>query len=109
MLSKKEEIDLVEAVVSGDKSATETFYYAYKNLIFSTIHKCNQTSDNPEDLLQNVFLRLLDKDCHRIKQWRKEAKFSTYLVLITKNYLKDEARKRRPQMIEIENIDENRI
>ena len=75
------DIELMLRTKSGDDSAfSELMRRHYKGVV-NYIYRFTNTRDNSEDLAQEVFLRIY----RSAKQYRPEAKFSTWLYKIATN------------------------
>jgi RNA polymerase sigma factor (sigma-70 family) len=102
-LDREEEQNHINQVILRDPDAVRTFVAQYKNLFYSTINGFSFVARSEvDDYFSAFFVRLFEDDCRRLTLWNRDCKLSTYLVTILKNYLKDENRKTRPIMENIE-------
>ncbi|MAJ45268.1 MAG: hypothetical protein CMF96_11080 [Candidatus Marinimicrobia bacterium] len=78
--------NLIQKVLIGDKSATLKFIKLAEPFVWGALLKYEQLSgEEREDLFQEIFLKLFNKNNKRIKMWKEKSKFSTYLYMITIN------------------------
>lgn len=87
--------ELLDKVFEGDRNAITTFFETYRRLVYGVILKSQFDQSNADDLFQEFFKRLMENDWRRLRGWNAESRLSTYLVSILKNYLIDEARKKK--------------
>ena len=87
--------ELMEHYLAGDARSFQTLMERYGSRIYNFIVR--QTGDRQlaEDLVQDVFLRLV----HSAGSFRKQAKFSTWLYTIARNLCIDHGRKARHRRI----------
>ncbi|NIS08784.1 MAG: sigma-70 family RNA polymerase sigma factor, partial [Candidatus Dadabacteria bacterium] len=75
------DIDLILRVQSGDDSAFSEILKRYYNKILNYVYRYTNNRETSEDLTQEIFMRV-----HRsVKNYRPEAKFSTWLYKIATN------------------------
>ena len=75
------DIDLILRVKSGDDSAFSEILKRYYNKILNYVYRYTNNRETSEDLTQEIFMRV-----HRsVKNYRPEAKFSTWLYKIATN------------------------
>ncbi len=86
-----DELELIERLKNGDEEAMREIMRIYKNRIFNFILRIVKDRDKALDLTQEVFIRAY----FRIKSFRKNAKFSTWLFTIASNLSRSELRKRK--------------
>jgi RNA polymerase sigma-70 factor (ECF subfamily) len=94
-LHKPSEIELVRAVVVGDKAAYAVLYDRYAPLVRAICHDDTQNRTDAEDLAQDVFLRAYQ----RLAELRKPESFGPWLIGIARRrcleWRRQEARERR--------------
>jgi len=73
----------------GDPAAFEVLLQRYRRPLYNFILRSVRERDRAEDLLQDVFLRVLQ----RSSEFKGEAKFSTWLYTIARNLCIDTSRK----------------
>jgi RNA polymerase sigma-70 factor (ECF subfamily) len=88
-MTTPEDIELVEKAAAGDSSAFETLVNRHYTLVYRVAYKWCGVKENAEDITQEVFCKLASK----IKNFRGEADFKTWLYRVTVNTTKDFFRK----------------
>jgi len=81
--------DLLARFTEGDTTAFEVLLERYQRPIYNFILRSVRDPARAEDLLQDVFLRVIQ----RAEDFRGQAKFSTWLYTITRNLCIDTSRK----------------
>jgi RNA polymerase sigma-70 factor (ECF subfamily) len=90
----KESIDLrtIAACQQGDRAALRVLFEEYKDRVYSiAIYSMSGDEMAAADITQQVFLKLMT----RIKQFRGDSEFTTWLYRLVINTCHDEHRKRR--------------
>ena len=75
------ERDIVAKAREGDVAAFHDLYEAYRRPVFTFICRMTGSREDSEDLLQDVFV----KAYRRLKSFRGDSDFSTWLFSIAKN------------------------
>jgi len=81
--------DLMQRYGRGDVRAFEILLERHRKPIFNFLLRSTRRPDTAEDLLQEVFLRVVRK----AGTYRRQAKFTTWLYTIARNLSIDHARK----------------
>lgn len=81
---------LIAAAREGDYSAFERLYELHRNTVYRFAYQMTQSQDEAEDITQEAFVRAF-QNLHR---FRKEARFTTWILRITTNLCTDKARMR---------------
>jgi RNA polymerase sigma-70 factor (ECF subfamily) len=84
---------LLAAYRSGDVRAFEKLLARYEKPIWSFLRRFVRDAEAAEDLLQEVFLRVVREKQQSGPAWKGEAKFSTWLYTIARNLCIDRARR----------------
>ena len=84
---------LLAAYRGGDVRAFETLLARYEKPIWSFLRRFVRDAEAAEDLLQEVFLRVVRDAQDSGPAWKGEAKFSTWLYTIARNLCIDRARR----------------
>ncbi|MBI4558096.1 MAG: sigma-70 family RNA polymerase sigma factor [Candidatus Hydrogenedentes bacterium] len=96
-ISMEEEKALVLACVNGDAAVWNEFVRRYERFIRATAAatriRYRAYQCEVPDLTGYVYEKLLEDRCRRLRAWRNESKFSTYLVQVTKNLCLDYIKK----------------
>jgi RNA polymerase sigma factor (sigma-70 family) len=97
-LFKEEPQVIARGMIEGDRKAYETFVKSYKPLIYRECFRFCRDSDKAEDHLNEVLIRALIS----IESYNPDmASMDTWIVSITKNYLRNVIRdeKRRVELV----------
>jgi len=86
-----EEKDLVKASLDGDKRAFGEIVNRYQKMVARTVKGMLGDSVFAEDIGQDVFINLF----HSLKEFRGDAKLSTYIQRIAVNLTLNEIKKRK--------------
>ena len=84
---------LLAAYRGGDVRAFEKLLARYEKPIWSFLRRFVRDAEAAEDLLQEVFLRVVRDAQDSGPAWKAEAKFSTWLYTIARNLCVDRARR----------------
>lgn len=90
--------ELIQEVLFDNRNAVLSFLKLTEPLVWGSLHSYNQlNTEEKEDLFQNIFIKLFEKDKKRIRMWKQKSKFTSYLYMIVVNtvldYLKSAGRK----------------
>ncbi len=88
---QQEELELLRRCQEGDLKSFAQIIDRYKQKIFGMIYRWVGEKQISEDLAQEVFLKLY----RELKNYRGEAKFSTWLYQVTLNCCRDHWRKQQ--------------
>ena len=75
------DIELIERLQTGDVEAFDILYEKYSGKLYAFGLKYLRSTDDAEELVQSVFLKLWEKH----KNLRKESSFKSYLFTIAYN------------------------
>ena len=84
-----QDTDLLRQYVAGDPEAFLVLFHRYRKPVYSFIVRTVQDRNTAEDLLQDVFMRVIQ----RAEDFRGESKFTTWLYTIARNLCIDQLRK----------------
>lgn len=97
--TNEDESALVRACVSGGTEPWERFVARYSRLIAATARavgeQCIGRHYDADDLAGTVYEKLLEDGCRRLRAWRGQSRFSTYLVQVTRNLCIDAVRRQK--------------
>lgn len=79
------DIELVRRAVGGESAAFESLVNRHYTLVYRVAYKWCGIKENAEDVTQEVFVKLAS----RIKNYRGESDFKTWLYRVTVNTSKD--------------------
>src|SRR5205085_7328409 len=85
-----EDIRLMKLVGAGDMAAFEQVVERHQRLVIGTVGRMLGTNSDAEDIAQQVFVRVWKN----AKRYEPRAKFTTWLLKITRNLVFNELRRR---------------
>ena len=84
------EHELIAACIEGIPDAWTQFKEQYQRLIRAVIVRTTRVDESTvDDLEALVYQKMLEDRCRRLTAWRGRARFSTYLVQVTRNLVLD--------------------
>jgi RNA polymerase sigma-70 factor (ECF subfamily) len=95
---KEDEPSLVAAAKSGDISAFETLVGRYERKIFRLTQNITQNKEDAEDAMQEAFLKAFE----HLGEFQGNSRFYTWLVRIAVNQALMKLRKRRPNLVSLD-------
>jgi len=93
--SEDQDFILIRAYIDGDEAAFEKLLLLHKDKVRNLIFLTLGDSEFVDDIIQDVFISVY----HKIKEFRFESKFTTWLYRITVNKCRDYLRKKRVRSI----------
>jgi len=81
-LNHLEDKEFIEALILQDEDAFNRFFKYYQPLVYSIVHAIVGQSSEIEDLVQEVFLKVLKGIVH----FRGESRLSTWIYSIARNH-----------------------
>ena len=90
--------EIIGRVISGDVSAYASLVAKHKNLVFSIVVKIVNNREDAEEISQDVFLKAFQS----LNTFEKKSKFSTWLYRIAYNAAISKTRKKKVEMVTIE-------
>jgi len=97
-----EDRDAVERVLEGDISAFEEVVRRWQSPLLNLAYRFCHDRGRAEEMAQEAFLRAY----RNLKQWRKEAAFSTWLFALATNFYRSELRRIPAQTVSIDDVHE---
>ena len=85
-----EDIRLMSLASAGDMAAFEQLVERHQRLVIGTVGRMLGTNSDAEDIAQQVFVRVWKN----VKRYEPRAKFTTWLLKITRNLVFNELRRR---------------
>src|ERR1041385_36390 len=85
-----EDIRLMRLASSGDMAAFEQLVERHQRMVIGTVGRMLGTNSDAEDIAQQVFVRVWKN----LKRYEPRAKFTTWLLKITRNLVFNELRRR---------------
>lgn len=98
--SHTEEAVLIEAAKAGDQEAFRQLVERYQGAVYNLAYRMLGTPEEAEDAAQEIFVRIY----RQLARYDAERKFSTWTLAIATNYCIDQLRRRRLQLVPLENI-----
>ncbi len=95
---KDDEGVLVAAAKAGDLAAFEELVNRYERKIFRLAHNITQNREDAEDVMQDAFL----KSFEHLGDFQGDSRFYTWLVRIAVNEALMKLRKRRPNLMSLD-------
>jgi RNA polymerase sigma-70 factor, ECF subfamily len=95
---KADEPELVAAAKAGDVSAFETLVGRYERKIFRLTQNITQNREDAEDAMQEAFLKAFE----HLDDFQGNSRFYTWLVRIAVNQALMKLRKRRPNVVSLD-------
>ena len=74
--------DLIQRCANGDREAYDTFVERYYSLFFGVVQKRLQNRDTSEDIVQEIILKVIQKNLFAKFRGNSEPEFEHYLVRI---------------------------
>jgi RNA polymerase sigma-70 factor (ECF subfamily) len=90
--------EIIGRVLSGDVSAYASLVTKHKNLVFSIVLKIVNNREDAEEISQDVFLKAYQS----LNTFERKSKFSTWLYRIAYNAAISKTRKKKIEMVAIE-------
>ena len=94
----RDDNDYIGRVLSGDVPAYASLVAKHKNLVFSIVLKIVNNREDAEEISQDVFLKAYQS----LSTFERKSKFSTWLYRIAYNAAISKARKKKVEMVAIE-------
>jgi RNA polymerase sigma-70 factor (ECF subfamily) len=101
MEPRGDELGWIEAAQRGDHEAFARLVEAYKLPVYNIAYRMLGNAAEAEDVAQEVFLRAYLK----LATYDRERKFSTWLLSIASNYCIDVLRRRRAQLVTLDDAE----
>jgi RNA polymerase sigma-70 factor (ECF subfamily) len=95
-----EEAFLIGRANEGDQAAFGTLVERYQNAVYNLAYRMLGSPEEAEDAAQEIFVRIY----RQLARYDPERKFSTWVLTIATNYCIDQLRRRRMQLVPLENI-----
>lgn len=100
-MKTKEDYDLIKCCLNGNQEAFAELVSRYKNLVYSVILRMINDHEEANDLAQEVFIKVYKN----LDKYSPEYKFSTWIMRITTNLVIDFRRKKKQEIISIDDIE----
>src|SRR6476646_9350732 len=97
---KTDERVLIARAREGDQDAFREVVERYQAAVYNLAYRMLGNADEAEDAAQEIFVRVY----RQLARYDPERKFSTWTLAIATNYCIDQLRRRRMQLVPLENI-----
>lgn len=101
-MSASDDQSAVERVLAGDISAFEEIVRRWQSPLVNLAYRFCRDRGRAEEMAQEVFLRAY----RGLKQWRKEAAFSTWLFALATNFYRSELRRIPARTVSLDEVAE---
>jgi RNA polymerase sigma-70 factor (ECF subfamily) len=101
-LSVSDDQAAVERVLAGDISAFEEIVRRWQSPLINLAYRFCRDRGRAEEMAQEAFLRAY----RALKQWRREAAFSTWLFALATNFYRSELRRIPVRTISVDDVRE---
>ncbi len=98
--ARVEEAALIRRANDGDQEAFRILVERYQGAVYNLAYRMLGDPQEAEDAAQEIFVRIY----RQLAQYDSERKFSTWVLAIATNYCIDQLRRRRLQLVPLENI-----
>ena len=86
----------LQGLIAGRKPAWDDFVVRYSGLVIAAVRRAAGDRGDPEDIVQEVFLRLCKDDFRLLRQYDPErASISTWLTIVSRSVSHDVLRRRQ--------------
>ena len=99
-MNKKEDLYLINKVKKGNVSAFETLINKHKELVYTVAIQIVKNKEDAEELAQDAFIKAYNS----INSFKGDSKFSTWLYRIVYNLSVSKIRKKKKNLINIDDI-----
>jgi RNA polymerase sigma-70 factor (ECF subfamily) len=95
ILNLDDDFSIIKKFIDGDQSAFKIIVKRHKEKVRNIVYLTMSSSDLVDDIAQEVFITVY----HKLKNFRFESQFTTWLYRITVNKCKDHLRKKNVRRI----------
>lgn len=86
--------ELIDRTIADDAGARQEFDTRFRRFLYRLLQENNVTPDDQEDMISEIFLHLMERDCRRLRQWKGTEQFLSWLRRVVRNLVADERRRR---------------
>lgn len=98
--TRVDEALLIARAGDGDQAAFQELVERYQGAVYNLAYRMLGTPEEAEDAAQEIFVRIY----RQLARYDRTRKFSTWVLAIATNYCIDQLRRRRLQLVPLENI-----
>jgi RNA polymerase sigma-70 factor, ECF subfamily len=96
---------VIKECLNGDRSAWEMLVNAYSKKVFNMAYQFSGSSQEAEDMTQEIFLKLYGS----LRKYDFARNFTAWLLTLAKNHLIDEYRRTKLERTQRDEFDDQRI
>ena len=89
--SQEEDLEIINRILAGDHTACNTLVYRHQSYVYTLVWRMLKNKQDTEEVTQDVFMKVIKK----LRFYKQEAKFTTWLYRITYNETISFVRKRK--------------
>lgn len=98
--ARVDEALLIARAGEGDQAAFQELVERYQGAVYNLAYRMLGAPEEAEDAAQEIFVRIY----RQLARYDRSRKFSTWVLAIATNYCIDQLRRRRLQLVPLENI-----
>lgn len=98
--TRVDEALLIARAGDGDQAAFQELVERYQGAVYNLAYRMLGVPEEAEDAAQEIFVRVY----RQLARYDRSRKFSTWVLAIATNYCIDQLRRRRLQLVPLENI-----
>lgn len=98
--TRVDEALLIARAGEGDQAAFQELVERYQGAVYNLAYRMLGAPEEAEDAAQEIFVRIY----RQLARYDRSRKFSTWVLAIATNYCIDQLRRRRLQLVPLENI-----
>jgi RNA polymerase sigma factor (sigma-70 family) len=84
---------LIDCIRAGDPRAWEKCVQRFSDMVWRILRgSLHLSTDDAADAFQEIFLKIQEKDFHRLRQWRGRAPLDAYMVVVVRRLARDYVR-----------------
>jgi len=95
-----EDRQLIDSIRAGDPRAWEKCVQRFSDMVWRVLRgSLRLSTDDAADAFQEIFLKLQEKDFHRLRQWRGRAPLDAYMVVVVRRLARDHLRAQHQEKV----------
>lgn len=84
--------ELIDRAIAGEAKAKEEFVARFRNFLHRLLQESPLLPQEQEDCFQQIFVHLWEHDCRRLRQWKGNEQFLSWLRRVVRNLVVDQWR-----------------
>jgi len=89
--SQEADLEIITRILAGDHTACNTLVYRHQSYVYTLVWRMLKNKEDTEEVTQDVFMKVIRK----LKHYKQEARFTTWLYRIAYNESISFLRKRK--------------